>query len=66
LIEQDVGRIIIPEIYNNLGMTVTIKPVPGKRAQQLATSGKKDGEIMRIFTYGLEKSYDHKSFNCLL
>jgi|TARA_B110000196_G_scaffold289736_1_gene275511 ABC-type amino acid transport substrate-binding protein len=54
LIEQDVGRIIIPEIYKNLGMTVTIQPVPGKRAQQLATSGKKDGEIMRIFTYGLE------------
>lgn len=54
LIEQEVGRIIIPEIYKNLGMKVTIKPLPGKRAQQLATSGKKDGEIMRIFTYGIE------------
>ena len=54
LIEQEVGRIIIPEIYRKLGMKVTIEPVPGKRAQQLATSGKKDGEIMRIFTYGIE------------
>ena len=54
LIEQDVGRIIIPEIYKNLGLTITIKPVSGKSAQQHATSGKKDGEIMKIFTYGLE------------
>jgi len=56
LVEQDIGRIIISEIYKNLGITITIKPVPGKRAQQLATSGRKDGEIMRIFTYGIENT----------
>jgi len=52
LIEQEVGRIIIPEIYKKLGIKVTISPLPGKRAQALATSGEKDGEIMRIWTYG--------------
>ena len=54
LIEQEVGRLIIPEIYKKLGMKVTITPMPGKRAQHSATKGKKDGEIMRIWTYGEE------------
>lgn len=54
LIEQDVGRIIIPEIYKKLGIDVTITPRPGKRAQKEATSGRADGEIMRIWTYGEE------------
>ncbi|BHH82093.1 substrate-binding periplasmic protein [Desulforhopalus sp. 52FAK] len=54
LIEQEVGQLIIPEIYKKIGATVTITPVPGKRAQQEATTGKKDGEIMRIWTYGEE------------
>ncbi|MGH1542868.1 MAG: substrate-binding periplasmic protein [Arenicella sp.] len=54
LIEQEVGRLLIPEIYKKLGYTANINPMPGKRAQQEATSGSKDGEIMRIFTYGQE------------
>jgi ABC-type amino acid transport substrate-binding protein len=52
LIEQEVGRLIIPKIYEKLNIQVTITPMPGKRAQHEATSGKKDGEIMRIWTYG--------------
>jgi polar amino acid transport system substrate-binding protein len=54
LIEQEVGRLIIPEFYKELGIQVTITPVPGKRAQMMAVSGEKDGEIMRIWTYGEE------------
>jgi len=54
LIEQEVGRIVIPKIYENMGLSVSIEPMPGKRAQSLATSGEKDGEIMRIYTYGIE------------
>ena len=54
LIEQEIGRIIMPEIYDKLDMSITITPLPGKRAQFEATSGASDGEIMRIFTYGLE------------
>ncbi|MCG8617115.1 MAG: transporter substrate-binding domain-containing protein [Desulfobacterales bacterium] len=52
LIEQEVGRLVIPKIYEKLNIKVTITPMPGKRAQHAATSGKKDGEIMRIWTYG--------------
>ena len=54
LIEQEVGRIVLPEIYNRLGIKVTISPLPGKRAQQEAQSGLKDGEVMRIYSYGTE------------
>lgn len=54
LAEQEVGRLIIPEIYKKLGIYVTITPLPGKRAQFEASSGLKDGEIMRIWSYGTE------------
>jgi len=54
LIEQEVGRIIIPEIYKKLGIKVTISPLPGKRAQSEAVSGELDGEIMRVWSYGEE------------
>lgn len=54
LIEQDVGRLIMPKVYEKLGFTIDIEPMPGDRAQKEATSGEKDGEIMRIFTYGEE------------
>lgn len=54
LIEQEIGRLIIPKIYKKLGHSVTITPMPGKRAQAEVTSGRNDGEIMRIFTYGVE------------
>jgi len=54
LIEQEIGRIILPEIYEKLDIPITITPLPGKRAQYEATSGASDGEIMRIFTYGIE------------
>ncbi|AQS39013.1 hypothetical protein Sps_03898 [Shewanella psychrophila] len=54
LIEQEVGRVIIPKVYSKLGIEITITPMPGKRAQQMANSGSKDGEIMRIYSYGNE------------
>ena len=54
LIEQEVGRIVLSKIYNNIGLNITISPLPGKRAQYAANYGNKDGEIMRIWTYGDE------------
>jgi ABC-type amino acid transport substrate-binding protein len=54
LIEQEVGRIILPQVYKRLGIDITITPLPGKRAQYQATSGVNDGEIMRIYSYGEE------------
>ncbi len=52
LVEQEVGRIVLTEVYKSMGINIDITPLPGKRAQSEATSGAKDGEIMRIFTYG--------------
>lgn len=52
LVEQEVGRIVLPQIYGKIGISIDITPLPGKRAHILTTTGKKDGEIMRIWTYG--------------
>jgi ABC-type amino acid transport substrate-binding protein len=54
LIEQEIGRLVIPQIYKKLGIDITITPLPAKRAQLEAISGKSDGEIMRIYNYGEE------------
>jgi ABC-type amino acid transport substrate-binding protein len=56
LVEQEIGRIVLPQVYQNIGITIDISPLPGKRAQFEANVGKKDGEIMRIWTYGDENS----------
>lgn len=56
LIEQEIGSIVLPQIYQNIGIDITVTPLPGKRAQFEANLGKKDGEIMRIWTYGDENS----------
>ena len=54
LIEQEVGRIVLPRIYQKIDIDITITPMPGKRAQFEATTGHRDGEIMRIYSYGEE------------
>lgn len=56
LIEQEVGRIVLPQIYKNIGIDISIVPLPAQRAQLEANTGKKDGEIMRIRTYGYENA----------
>ncbi|MBE0364452.1 hypothetical protein PULV_a2791 [Pseudoalteromonas ulvae UL12] len=54
LFEQEVGRLVLPQIYLTLGITVDISPLPGNRAQYVVNSGEFDGEIMRIWSYGEE------------
>lgn len=54
LVEQEIGAIVLPQIYQKLGITITITPLPGLRAEQQAASGKVDGEVVRIYTYGNE------------
>jgi polar amino acid transport system substrate-binding protein len=54
LIEQEVGRIVIPQIYKNIGINIAVTPLPAQRAQFVANTGEKDGEIMRIWSYGNE------------
>lgn len=54
LIEQEIGRLVLPQIYRRLDIDIMITPLPAKRAQLEATTGKSDGEIMRIYNYGEE------------
>ena len=54
LVEQEIGRLVLPEIYASIGVNITIKPLPAKRAQYEVRKGISDGEIMRIFSYGAE------------
>lgn len=52
LAEQEVASKILPEIYNKLGINIDIEALPAERAKMWATDGTKDGEILRIFSYG--------------
>ena len=54
LYEQEVGEIILADIYRRAGLEMTVTPMPGQRAIMEATSGRVDGEIMRIWSYGVE------------
>lgn len=54
LFEQQVGELVLPEVYKKLGIDITITAMPGKRAILETVSGRKDGEIMRIWSYGNE------------
>jgi len=60
LVEQQIGTIVLPQIYKELGINITIKQLPGDRAQFEAVSGMSDGEIMRIYTYGNENPTVHR------
>ncbi|WP_246840579.1 transporter substrate-binding domain-containing protein [Lacimicrobium sp. SS2-24] len=52
LTEQEVGRIVLPQLYNKLGISISISPLPAKRAEFSSIKGNMDGEIMRIYSYG--------------
>ena len=54
LIEQEIGKIILTAIYQELGLKINITSYSGNRAQYAANSGRKAGEIMRIWSYGAE------------
>ena len=52
LAEQAVGETILLELYKRIGMNVSIEALPGRRALQLASSGDKDGETLRVYGLG--------------
>lgn len=54
LIEQEVGRLVLPQIYKSLDINISITPLPAQRAQHVANTGIMSGEIMRIWEYGVE------------
>jgi polar amino acid transport system substrate-binding protein len=50
-VEQEVAALLLSDIYTRAGLAANIQPLPGKRANQLALSGGKDGETARIKAY---------------
>ncbi|MBF0235441.1 MAG: hypothetical protein HQK65_20755 [Desulfamplus sp.] len=53
LAEQVIGEMIVPEFFNKMGKLVNITSYPGLRCNSLATRGSVDGEMMRIYNYGV-------------
>lgn len=49
--EQKIAALLLQDIYQRLGMSIDIEPVPGLRAHALAISGEKDGEVARVQAY---------------
>ncbi len=49
---QDVAKIILTKIYQKANLKIDIASMPGNRAHKMAVSGEKDGEILRIWSYG--------------
>jgi hypothetical protein len=56
LAEQEIARIVLPQIYQSIGKTISITPLPANRAQYEANTGIKAGETLRIYTYGIENT----------
>ncbi len=52
LAEQAVGEELLMEVYRRANIEISITPMPGKRALQEASSGKMDGETLRVFALG--------------
>lgn len=50
-VEQSIATQLLTEIYKKAGLTLTVEPLPGARANVLALSGEKDGEVARIQPY---------------
>lgn len=51
--EQSVAALILTEVYQKIGITTLIQPLPGARANLMTLAGDKDGEVARIATYAV-------------
>lgn len=50
-IGQAVAAKLLTAVYKKAGLGINIQPLPGARANAVATSGEKDGEVARIQAY---------------
>ena len=56
LMQEEVGRSVLTDIYQSIGINIQVSPLAPKRAEMMATTGVLDGEVMRIWEYGIEHS----------
>ncbi len=54
LAEQLVAEIILKEVYNQSGYSITVTPLPPARASIKVTRGEYGGEVARIYSYGIK------------
>jgi len=52
LAEQAVGEELLKVVYDRAGINMTITAMPGRRALEEASSGRMDGETLRVFALG--------------
>lgn len=52
LAHQWVGEQLMTEVYKRAGLELSVTEMPGKRALAESTSGRRDGEVIRIFDLG--------------
>lgn len=52
LIEQEVAKLVIPQIYSNIGYEISVTSGPANSIENKLALGFLDGEILRIFDYG--------------
>lgn len=52
LIEQEIGALLMVPIFVNAGLELDIAPMPAERARMEVVQGRRDGDILRIFSYG--------------
>ncbi|MFD2167041.1 substrate-binding periplasmic protein [Thalassotalea euphylliae] len=50
--EQEIARIVVPQLFARIPVSISVQPLPANRALVDAISGRVDGEIMRIHSYG--------------
>jgi len=51
---QKMAAKVLTKVYESMGITISVEASPAKRAEQLASSGKTDGEILRVWSYGVD------------
>lgn len=52
LVEQEVGKSVLPKVYKRIGLNVAVKSMPANKVENLLSLGFIDGEVLRIHSYG--------------
>lgn len=52
LAEQAVGEALLTEVYKRAEINMTVTAMPGRRALEEASSGRMDGETLRVYALG--------------
>jgi len=53
---QKVAAKVLEHVYQKIGHSIVIQSAPAKRAEFSAMSGRTDGEVMRVWDYGVNKT----------